>query len=762
MASKRPAWMDSKAMKITMKVLSVLGKTILTAGLVLVIAGCVVACVLTVYVSTTFNAESNLPDVESINKNQTTIVMTYNTQTKQYEEDTRLQGVNREWVDYKDMPANLVNAIIAIEDERFNQHYGVDWKRTIAAVANLVLHFNDTEFGGSTITQQLVKNLTGDDDKKIQRKMREILTAIELESVYSKEEILQAYLNILPLTGDIEGVGAGAKYYFNKDVGDLTLAQCAVLASITNNPSKYDPYRHPKELQRRQRTVLKKMYELGMINSDEYNQAMGEELYFEQGFSRTPVYDYYTDMLIDDVTASLIETYGYTETQARNTVLYGGLTIYSCEDPELQAKAEAIYADDANFPAKRETDEKDPQAAIYVMDYTGRCVAVVGGRGEKTANLLLNRATDSVRQPGSCMKPLSIYAPAIKLNLVHFSSAIPDAPITLRDGTLWPVNYNQTKPTDSGMTLLDYAVQSSKNTVPARILYDNIEQGGLNLTPQYSFNFIKNYLNISTLVVSDGKGHTDVDYAPMALGGMTNGVYPREMAAAYQMFGNGGYYNEPYSFYKVEQNGKVILENKSARTQVLDTDTAYIMNRLLQNVVFGSNGATAGGIKNSWKEWQIFAKTGTTQQNNDVWFVGGTPKYVAASWFGYDLNQQLTAKQTSGARNLWNKVMQTFHEGDEPMNFDNLKGTTVEASYCAETGLLAGPNCKKIHTGVYKPDHMPGECVLHNPVIGGTTDNGTGNGNPTNSTTTNNTTGNTAGSTSSGTSSSQTQPDTAA
>ena len=705
MASTFREWLKRPIVKKARKWLSAVAKGVLTMGLILVITGCVVACVLTVYIATNFSGEANLPDVDAINQHQTTIVMTYNEASGKYEEFKRLQGINRVWVDYEDTPANLVNAVIAIEDERFNEHYGVDWKRTILAVANLVLHFNDTEIGGSTITQQLVKNLNDDNDKNIQRKVREILTAIEMESVYSKDEILQAYLNILPLTGDIEGVGAGAQYYFAKDVGELTLAECAVLASITNNPGKYNPYTHPKELQRRQRTVLLKMHELGMITTDEYQQALGEEIYFKQGFERTAVYDYYTDMLIDDVANSLVAKYGYTLSQAKNMVLYGGLTIYSCENPTLQAKAEAIYADDANFPAIRESDEKQPQAAIYVMDYTGKCVAVVGGRGEKTANRILNRATSSIRQPGSAMKPIALYAPAVQLNLINFSSRIADCYIILKDGSKWPKNYGQSVAQDSGFTLVDYAVQSSKNTVPAQIMQQ--------LTPQRAFNFVTGSLNLTSLVTSDSKGNTDIDYAPMALGGLTQGVYPREIAAAYQIFGNGGYYNEPYCFTKVEKNGEVILQDGPSPVQVLDTDSSYVLNRLLQNVVQGSQGATARSIKASWNGWEVFAKTGTTQQNNDVWLVGGTPKYVAASWFGYDENQELTNKQTSAARNLWNTVMLALHEGLEPMNFDSYAGSTVERQFCTATGLLATDQCPKADVGVYKPDHLPEVCTTH-------------------------------------------------
>lgn len=704
MTFRKPAFLENFAGSRLQRALSLLGKGVLTVGLICVITGCIVACVLTVYIATSFNGQGAIPDVDLINENQTSIVMVQD-KDGTFKEYQRIAGVQREWENLSDIPVNLQNAVVAIEDERFNEHYGVDWKRTISAFANLILHFNDNEYGGSTLTQQLVKNLTDYDDKTIQRKVTEIFTAIEMEEYYTKDEILQAYLNIIPLTGEIEGVGAGARYYFGKSVEDLTLAECAVLASITNNPARYNPYTHPKALIGRQQTVLYKMHELGFITTDEYYQALGEELHFTSSVNSSNVYDYYTDMLIDEVAADLMKTYGYTEAHAKNMVFYGGLTIYSCEDPELQKKAEAVYTNDENFPAKIESDKEQPQAAIYVLDYTGKTVAVVGGRGEKTANRVLNRATSSVRQPGSAMKPIAVYAPAVQLNLINFSSPVRNCYITLANGTKWPKNYGQSRPTDSGMTVIDKAIQSSMNTVPAQLLQT--------MTPQRSFDFLTGSLKISSLVTSDSKGHTDIDYAPMGLGGLTNGVYAKEIAAAYQIFGNGGVYNEPYSYTRVEQNGKEILTKGPTNVQVLDVDSAYIMNRLLQNVVQGSYGATARSLKSSWNNWEVFAKTGTTQENNDVWLVGGTPKYVAASWFGYDKNQELTSKQTSAARNLWNKVMTTLHKDLTPATFDSYAGSTVEATFCYDSGLLATTGCKKTGIGVYKPDHLPEQCTAH-------------------------------------------------
>ncbi len=716
MTFRKPKWLDKILQKLSTKtgkrILALVGKALLTMGLILVLTGCIVACVLTVYVATNFTGQSNLPDVDSINKNQTSIIMTLNEQTGKYEEFQRLSGIKRIWTPLSEIPVNMQNAIVAIEDERFHTHYGVDWKRTISAFANLVLHFNQTEYGGSTLTQQLIKVMTGNNDHSIQRKVTEILSAVEMEKYYSKDEILQAYLNMMPLANNITGVGAGANYFFGVEAEELTLAQCAAIAAMTNNPVKYNPYRKPENLRSRQRVVLYKMYELDFITADEYKQALGEELYFKSSAKTSNVNDWYTDMLVDDVTYSLMEKYGYTESQARNMVYYGGLTIYSCENPKLQAMAEKIYADDANYPAMLISDTVQPQAAIYVMDYTGKTVAVVGGRGEKKADRILNRAVSSIRQPGSSMKPLSVYAPAIQLNLINYSSQIADCYITLKDGTLWPKNYNQKEPTDSGFTTVDIAVQTSMNTVAAQIMQQ--------LTPQRAFSFLSGPLNMTSLVTSDSKGNTDIDFAPMSLGGLTKGAYPREMAAAYQMFGNGGYYNEPYSFTKVMQNDTIILQHSASPVRVLDEDSAYVMNRLLQTVVRGTNGATAGALKKYWGDWEVFAKTGTTQQNNDVWLVAGTPKYVAASWFGYDKNQQLTNKQTSAARNLWNKTMLALHEGETPMSFTN-KGSTVEKLFCTESGLLATEKCKKTRIGVYKPNFLPDLCDKHDSTtVGGT------------------------------------------
>lgn len=714
----RDRMMQKKSARTVHSILSVLGKCLATVGITGIITMSLVACVMVIMVVTSFRSETEGFNLSDISSNGTSIVYTQNADGE-FEEFSRLQGAKSVWADRSQMPDNLSKAVVAIEDERFYQHKGVDWKRTASAAANLVLHFSSTEYGGSTITQQLIKVVTNEDDHSIQRKITEIFRALDLErSHYTKEDILEAYLNVIPLSDNYVGVGAGANYYFGKDVSELSLAECAVMASITNNPSKYDPYRRPENVRNRQRTVLYKMYELGFITLDEYKQAYNEELHFESAVQSQTIQDYYIDLLIEDLTQDLSDKFGYTKSYAQSLVFYGGLKIYSAENPVLQSKAEEIYANNKNFPQSYVSDSQDPNAAIFVIDYDGRVVVTVGGRGKKDANRAFNRSTMSALQPGSCIKPLSAYTPAIKNDLIHFSSVVRDAPITLPDGTKYPSNYGSSAKVDRGDKLVPYALQVSLNTVPVRLIEE--------MSLQRSYAFLTTTLGLSSLVEGEtinGQIHTDISYAPLGLGGFTYGVYARDMAAAYQIFGNGGIYNEPYTYYYVEQRGSRILERASVEDgsttgsyQAIDKDTAYIMNRLMQLVVRGKSG-TARDIASSWKNIDVFAKTGTTGTTNEgrnVYFMGGTPEYVGASWFGYDYNQTLRNTQTKYARSLWNKVMVMLHDHlENEQTYFSEKGKTVEKYYCSKTGLLANEKCSDPQLGVYKPSNIPEYCTKH-------------------------------------------------
>ena len=704
-----------------------LGRAALAVVLVGVITVTIVGCVLVVYITTTFNADEFIPILGEMSMDNRSVIYVQNDEG-QFEPYHNLLGGTSVWTDIENIPLAMQNAVVAIEDERFWDHEGVDWKRTVGAmvnlVANRVFNLGSNEYGGSTLTQQLIKVTTQNKDHSIKRKINEILAASEMEArEYTKPEILEGYLNNVPMTGDLVGVGIGARTYFGKELQELTIAECAVLASITNNPSMYDPYKHPENVRQRQQLVLAKMYELEFITKDEYLNALNQELVFKSSAVRQTVQDYYVDLVVEDVIADLVDQYGYTYNYANNLVYYGGLNIYSAEDPEVQAKVEAIYKDDANFPTHREKDTEDPQAAFFAVDYTGRVIATIGGRGEKEGNRVLNRSTQSMRSPGSSMKPLTAYGPAIAENLVHYSSLLRDAPITLPNGTQWPHNYEVKTTPDNGDVLLGVALQKSLNTVAVRLVQQ--------LTPQRSYDYATNTFHLSTLVEGKAVGgqiFTDMDLAPLSLGALSDGATAREIAAAYAIFGNGGYYCKPYTYYKVTrgdgEDEEKLLTGGSKSTPALDPQSAYVMVNLMQRVI--KQGTGYNGVGQNWQDWPVFGKTGTSESEKDVYFAGGTAYYCASSWFGYDNNQELTKAQTGYAKSLWNKAMKVLHQNLQIKDFEQPEGVEI-LEYCTATGQLATDGCPGRETGVYKTEFMPGVCQSHgggaivNPNEEGTT-----------------------------------------
>ncbi len=675
---------SSKGMKITGKVLGVIAKILLTILLIAVITGCVFGVVLMVYVFNTFSQSQEIPDLTQIMDNGTSIIYTQ-TADGTWVENQRLEGINRIWTDYEEIPVYLKDAVVAIEDERFWEHEGVDWKRTAAAVLETVL--GKGSFGGSTITQQLIKVVSGDNDSTIERKIREIFRALEMErDYYSKEQILEAYLNILPLSDGVVGVGAAANYYFAKDVRDLSLAECALIAGITNLPGYYDPYDYPDHAKQRQEIILGKMYELKMISADEYRQAYAEELYYENNARYVETQDYYVDLLIEDVIEDLMDTYGYSYTYAEQLVFFGGLRIYSYEDVDKQKAVQAVFEEDSLFPDIAGADEQ-PNACIFIMDYEGRVVATVGGRGKKDANRVQNRSTQSRRQPGSSIKPLAVYAPAMERNLINFSTIVRDAPIKLADGTLWPPNYGM-PPMDLGWQTVQYAIQQSHNTVPVRIL----QEMGIDV----GYDFLTQTLHFTSLEEADR------DYAPLALGGFSYGVTAREMAAGYQIFGNGGYYNSPHTYHKVELDGQVLLEHIPEMEQAISPDTATIMNELLQRVVRNGTGYDISG---RWPTISVFAKTGTTDGNRDSYFAGGTPYYVGALWMGYDSNREMTVNQGAVAKKIWSEAMEALHTDLPAASFPQW-GPVEGHYYDPSSGVVTDSAATGKH-GYYKIGQVP-------------------------------------------------------
>lgn len=697
---------------VTKRVLGISLKTILSLLLILFVTGIIVGVTMIGYVLTLSDSKVNF-DLNTYKYIETSHVYATNQEGEEVEVAT-LHGVeNRKWVDLNQIPENLQNAVVAIEDKRFWEHNGVDWQRTTFAVANLFLKIRDEKQGGSTITQQLIKNISEENDVSIQRKLKEIFRALNLEKDYSKETILEAYLNGIPLGCGAYGVQAAAETYFGKDVSELTLVECAAIAGITKNPSQYNPLYNPINNKTRRNEVLWNMLDQGLITQAEYDEAINTELTLKSSTSDTPsalkINDWYTDMVIDDVIADLVDQQGLSTSAATNLIYQGGLSIYSAVDMEMQSVCEEVYLNGETMP----TDEK-LQSSIFVMDYSGRVLATVGARGEKTGNRLENLSTDTKRQPGSAIKPLSVYGPAIEYDILNWSTPVEDAPVTTVNGKDWPRNvYGYYR----GFIPAAKALEISSNACAANV----VNQIGM----ERSFNFLHDKFHITSAydsITINGQEFSDINLSALATGGMTEGVTVKEMTAAYATFGNGGKYYEPYSYYKVvDSDGNVLLDNTNVTyEQTLSRDTANVMNKMLQNVVTGDE-ATASAARISG--WQIFGKTGSTTNNVDRWFMGGNPYCVAGVWIGYRIPKTIPG-YSNIAVPVWREVMAKYLEGKPVKTFDTTG--IVQRQYCVESGDLATPNCPEtyedgrertvtnLRMGWYKSSDVLEPCELHN------------------------------------------------
>ena len=624
-----------------------------------------------------------------------------------YTEYQRLHGeFNRIWTaydkvaidnkdpEYKGIPQNLVNAFVAIEDKRFFSHSGVDWKRTISAFANMFLHFYSSNQGGSTITQQLVKNLTDDRSQKASRKVREIMRARYLESHYSKETIIECYLNTIAMGHGIYGVEVASNYYFGKSVNELTLNECACLAAITKGPSYYAPDDNPEANAKRRKAVLSEMKDQGYINDSEYEAALAEELNIvasKDVLNESEINSYFVDALIEDVINDLVEKYGYEKNHASKNFYSGGYKIYATLDTKVQDNLEKVF-NDTSYAVKGK-DGKTMQGAMTVMDYEGHVKGLVGEIGEKTNNRGFNRATDAVRQPGSTMKPIAAYAPAIEQDIINYSSIVNDSAVNYNGWT--PVNWYKSY---WGNITVQYALERSVNTIPVFLVNK--------LGAQTSFDFLTQKLGVTTLTSED------VNLSPLGMGGTNGGLTTIESAAAYAVFGNGGLYYKPVLYTKVlNQRDEVVLSNSSEPSMAVSEDTATVMNHLLRNVVYGAHGtgtAAAGYIPNM----KIYAKTGTSNDQNDLWFVGGTPYYVASCWCGYDTQQPIPSSKSGIALKMWGNVMSGIHSGLTEKEFAD-SSYAVSRYYCNETGKLATTACPSKSVGWYRKSNIPSECTAH-------------------------------------------------
>lgn len=554
-------------------------------------------------------------------------------------------GIKYEYVSYNEIPEYLIKAFIAIEDKRFYKHGGVDYIRTASAALNYI--FGSGDFGGSTITQQLVKNLTGNDDFSVKRKLSEVFAAIKLEEEYDKTEILEMYLNVINLSDGCRGVGAAAKYFYSKKPSELTLSECASIAAITNNPSYYNPKNHPENNIKRRNIILKCMLDLGYISEQEYQGAVEEPILLNLSLKAGDggcISSWYVDMVIEDVLRDLCEKYGISRANASLMLYRGGLKIYTAMDAEIQAILEEYYFNVYNFPIDRRGEMA--QSSMIVIDpYNGDILGVVGAIGEKRGSRVQNFATNTKRPSGSAIKPLSVYSLALEKGLIEWSSVFEDSPIRKGNDAQapWPQNASRTYVGDVD---IEYAVENSLNTVAVKVL-DMVGNAD-------SLSFLKSKLRISNLDES-----ADIGAASLALGQSSRGISLCELTAAYSIF-QEGVMSKPRSYFKVtDELGRIILDNSSEQESVISRENAAIMTKLLEGVV--DNGTAKDRISLDDKI-SVAGKTGTTQNNCDRYFVGYTPELLAGVWFGYEYPKPLDDFGCNPSIYIWDDVMNKIYE----------------------------------------------------------------------------------------------------
>lgn len=693
-----------------------LSRILITLVLIGVLCGCFCGIAFAMYVHIYINPSAQETAAEiskGLGLNLNSFIYAKESDSDEYTLYETIKGKeNREWVDSDKIPDTLKNAVVAIEDERFYKHHGVDWVRTIGAVKGWLL--GGTQYGGSTITQQLIKNITADNDYSVKRKVNEIFRAFALEKeIDDKDRILVMYLNTIYLGYNSYGVQTAAMQYFDKDVSQLDLAESAVLAGLTNNPSIYDVYNHPEKVKERQETILAQMLDQKMISQEEYEAAVAEELnyrpYEEYQQEIKSTYSYFTDEVIKDVINDLMTEKGYSRLVAENMVYSGGLNIYATIDTKVQNALDEVWANADNFPNTEKYGEI-PQSAMVITDKQGNIVGIAGGRGEKTSSRGFSYASDARRQPGSSIKPLATYGPAMDAGIATPDTTVYDrALIQDADGNPWPMNDGK-YPTGRAMTVKE-GMTRSLNTISAQLLKQ--------LTPQKSYEFMTQQLGfklVDSRTNEDGTVQSDIDLAPLALGALTDGVTVREMAGGFSTFINDGVYGGTRTYTKVtDSEGNTIMENTPNTDKgFTNVRTDYYMLDCLQNVT--AHG-TAYGIQLDGVE--TGGKTGTTTSNTDIWFCGITPKYSGAVWVGYEHNYRLDGLYGRNAAEIWLAVMQKVHAGDSGLVFDSHPQDFEEVTYCMDTGLLASGACRaagRAATGRFWKDKVPTETCSHQNI----------------------------------------------
>ena len=616
---------------------------------------------------------------------------------------------NRKIIKLDQMPQNLKNAYVAIEDERFYKHSGVDFKRTAAAVVQYVLHAGKSSFGGSTITQQLVKNITKDDERSgkegVIRKVKEWAKAYQIERMLSKDQILELYLNIIFVGGSNNlGVEVGSEYYFNKSASDLDLAECAFLAGINNSPNSYNPYGDKdtsEKIKSRTKTVLNKMLELGMVEKTEYDEAIQKVengLTFQKAENLGSIYSYHTDATISQVIEDVAKAKGISQSLASTYVYSSGLTIYSTQDTDLQNKMDEVMVNNSKDYTRKskQTDGATSQSAMVIIDNsTGYVVGVEGGLGEKNESRGLNRATQSPRQTGYSIKPLTSLVPGINEGIITPSTIYDDDSTDFGIKGWSPKDYNAFK----GLISVRSAITTSQN-IPFIKVVDE-------LTPAKSAEYME---RMGVTTISD-KDKTSL--AAMSIGGLTTGVTPLEMAGAYATIANNGIYRRPMFYTKVtDPEGNTVLEGNQDSEEVISEQAAYVIKNLLKSVVEDSNG-TAKYCKISGID--IAAKTGTTNNNYDKWLCGFSNYYTGATWYGYDQNEEVTGS-TNVAGRIWSAVMSKVHAGKDKTTFNQPSGVVTE-TICRVSGKKATSKCSDTYQEVFIEGKVPGDCDGHSNAV---------------------------------------------
>ncbi|MGM9588961.1 MAG: transglycosylase domain-containing protein [Faecousia sp.] len=677
---------------------------------------------------------------------------------------------DRQVATLEEIPQALINATVAIEDKRFYEHQGVDWITTVKACMNMFFG-GDSQFGGSTVTQQLIKNVTDQKSVTVQRKVMEIFRAQVFEREYDKDTIMEEYLNRIYLGRGCYGVKSAAAEYFGKELQSLTVAECASLISITNNPSMFNPYSTSvyeyKGEERdgagrnryRQLNVLSEMLDQGYLTQEEYDDAVNQEMVFKSGIDDADkwavcpndscryegtmstfngdsgnyfcpvcgtqttvktdasqhIYSWYVDAVLVDVAADFAAADGLDwdelDEQMREVYLEriqkGGYHIYTPLDMKVQQQVDAIYSDLSNIP--KTTSQQQLQSAIVVIDNdTGDVVALSGGVGEKDTFYAYNKATQAKLQTGSAQKPVSVYAPAFEMGDVSPATVFKDLPVYYADGKGWPKNDNRQY--QYARTVFQ-GIMNSVNTISVRTL-DSIGY-------DYAYSFAKYNLGQSHLVESypleNGKSLSDLDRAPLALGALTVGSTVREMSAAYATFANDGVYREPRLYTKVyNSRGELVLDNDQESRQVLSEKTVNYINYCLYNAA--NNGTGGGAI---FGGQSIAGKTGTTSSNRDRWFCGYTSHYTAAVWCGYNIPEQIHVNGNPAAQ-LWKKVMQPIHQGLSNEGLYNANAMR-SVNICLDSGLVAGDACYHDARGINRvvsvlcyPEDIPNQtCDKH-------------------------------------------------